>query len=466
MAWRKGWLGLVGLVLAFGMGNAAPAADAPKALNPQLSAEISGVKGQDADLRIARMDIDVQIVGASAVTTVTVRFDNPGSRPLEGDFTLDLPTGSQITGYALDVNGQLRPGVLVGQRKAEQAYEATVRRGVDPGIARITRNNAFNTRVFPIFPGAGRTIQLKFATPLSADRPYVLPLVSGKPLGEGRIEVTARGAAPPEVTFPGRKAVAIEVDKGGRMQAGTTWKDETLDGALTIAAGRPTSPITVTHHSSGDDVFDIVDAAPAPKASEPPRSVRVYWDRSLSRRDDDLARETELLTRYLGAARPASIELVTFASDAPSRRTFTSAAEVETALKAIRYGGATSLAGVLQRSEAPADVCLLFTDGRITLDAWKAQRLRCTLVAVSTAPDADPARLSTLARRSDGFHIDLAGADPAVAVGRLSSLRRVVEDITDASGEPLEAVVLQDEAGAFRIVGLAESPGDVLVRLR
>ncbi|WGM40084.1 VIT domain-containing protein [Caulobacter sp. NIBR1757] len=465
MAWRKGWLGLAGLVLAFGIGNAAPAADAAKALNPQLSAEKLGVKGDNADLRIARMDISVEIVGAAAVTTVTATFANPGSIPLEGDFTLDLPAGSLITGYALDVNGQMRPGVLVGQRKAEQAYEATVRRRVDPGIAQVTRNNAFRTHVYPIFPGSGRTIQLTFATPLSADRPYVLPLVTGQPLGEGKIEVTARGVSPPKVTFPDSKVVNIGVSKEGRMTFATTWKAVALDGALTIADALPEQAMTVTHHSSGDDLFDIVDTAPAPKASEPPRSVRVYWDRSLSRRDDDLTRETAFLTRYLSEAKPANIELVTFASDAPVRRGFTSAAEVETALKAVRYNGATSLAGVLERAEPAADVCLLFTDGRITLDAWKAQRLRCTLVTVSTAPDADPARLSALARRSDGFHIDLAGADPAVAVGRLSSLRRVVEDITDASGEPLEAVVLRDEGGAFRIVGLAQ-PGEVVVKLR
>lgn len=64
--WRKGWLGLAGLVLAFGIGQAAPAADAPKALNPQLTAENyrDGELGDEKDdLRIGWLDIGKFRVG-------------------------------------------------------------------------------------------------------------------------------------------------------------------------------------------------------------------------------------------------------------------------------------------------------------------------------------------------------------------------------------------------------------------
>src|SRR5829696_8759127 len=102
-------------------------------------------------LRMGKLDIDVDISGASARTVVTAQFQNPSSRPVEGDFTFDMPRGSLISGYALDIGGQMVDGVLVGQRQAKQAFEAQVRRGVDPGIAQVTRSGAFKTRVFPIF---------------------------------------------------------------------------------------------------------------------------------------------------------------------------------------------------------------------------------------------------------------------------------------------------------------------------
>ncbi|RYF88946.1 MAG: hypothetical protein EON95_19590, partial [Caulobacteraceae bacterium] len=454
------------LVLAFGLGGVAPAADAPDAPNPQLTAENyrDGQLGdQSGDLRIGELDIAVDLNGSMAQTTVTVQFDNPTDRELEGDFTLDLPAGSLITGYALDVEGALRPGVLIGAPKARAVYEDKVRAGVDPGVAEVTRTNAFRTRVFPILPGRGRTIRLSFVTALSADQPYVLPLVTGQKIGKGRVDVTARGAEPPIVTFPGGRPVTIGVARDGVMRFGTTWKDEALDGALTITDVRPDNAITLSRHMGGDAVFDIVDSLPPPPAADRPRTVRVLWDRSLSRRDDDLTRERDLLHRYLAATRPERIDLVSFASDAPSRQSFTDPADLDTALAAVTYRGATALTGVMDRAEA--DVCLLFTDGNLTLDAWSIERQRCVLIAVSTAPDANAARLAGIARRSGGIHIDLAGADPAKAAQRVAGVKRRIVEITAADGRPLDAIVLEETADRFRILGRADLTGDVLVRL-
>jgi hypothetical protein len=194
--------GLPGIVLALFLAGSALAAPA----NPELLARDyfgDGGKPHDEQLKIGVMDLKVRIAGGAAVTTATLHFDNPSARPVEGDFTLDLPTGSVVTGYALDVNGQMVDGVLVGERKARLAYEAQVRRGIDPGIATVTRAGAFKTRVFPILPGKGRTIRLTFVTPLPAGAAYVFPLESGKAVGAFSLEVTGEDlAATPVVTGP------------------------------------------------------------------------------------------------------------------------------------------------------------------------------------------------------------------------------------------------------------------------
>lgn len=462
MAWRKGWLAFAGMVLAFGVGHAAPAAGPGKAYNPQLTAENYGdgqLGDQSGDLAIGELDIAVALNGAMAETTVTVRFDNPSDRPLEGDFTLDLPAGSLITGYALDVEGQLRPGVLIGAPKAEEVYEDKVREGIDPGIAQVTRTNAFRTRVFPIMPGRGRTIRLSFVTALSADTPYRLPLITAEAAGQVKVSVTGQGlAGVPQVIGPDGALLAWS----GKEASGA-WKGRGFDGALTISEIRPENAVTLSRHGNGDAMFDIVDSLPPIRGMDRPRTVRVLWDRSLSRKDDDLTRERDLLHRYLAAVRPEAIDLVTFASDAPRRQAFTDAAALDAALAKVTYRGATALTGVLDRAEA--DVCLLFTDGNLTLDPWTIERQRCVLVAISTAPDANGARLAGIARRSGGAYIDLAGADPAQAVGRIAGLKRRIVEITAADGRPLDAVVLEEDAERFRIVGRADLTGDVLVRI-
>src|SRR5204863_135259 len=63
-------------------------------------------------------------------------------------------------------------------------------------------------------------------------------------------------------------------------------------------------------------MFQISDsfAVRANRAMRVGERVRVYWDRSLSRRDDRLKDELSLLDHYLAQSKPASIDLVIFNS--------------------------------------------------------------------------------------------------------------------------------------------------------
>ena len=104
--------------------------------------------------------------------------------------------------------------------------------------------------------------------------------------------------------------------------------------------------------------------------------LRVYWDRSLSRRDDRLKDELSLLDKYLAQAKPASIDLVIFnSSGARVRRA--APGEIAGILRGVLYRGATSFA-VLEKLEAPeADTCLVFSDGVVTIDARRDFKPGC-----------------------------------------------------------------------------------------
>lgn len=81
-------------------------AQAAAAANPSLTALDSGVNDAEAvsrELEIADLDVRVEVVGNVAETTVTARFVNSGGNDLEGTFTLQLPDGAVVSGYALDV---------------------------------------------------------------------------------------------------------------------------------------------------------------------------------------------------------------------------------------------------------------------------------------------------------------------------------------------------------------------------
>ena len=87
--------------------------------SPSLTARVAGVDSEAAvrKLRIESLDVRVRIRGTIAETIVTARFVNPGRDNLEGDFTLAMPAGSVVTGYALDIGDRMVEGVLVDQRQ-------------------------------------------------------------------------------------------------------------------------------------------------------------------------------------------------------------------------------------------------------------------------------------------------------------------------------------------------------------
>jgi hypothetical protein len=146
---RRSWLALLLLV-----GSMTALAQSPPA-NPTLIARVRGIDDEfhRVPLRLADLRVDVNIVGSIARTTVRARFSNPKDDTLEGDFSLGLPDGATVTGYALDIEGRMIDGVLAEPSHARAVYESSVRETVDPGIANVSRDKVFNTRVYPINAG-------------------------------------------------------------------------------------------------------------------------------------------------------------------------------------------------------------------------------------------------------------------------------------------------------------------------
>lgn len=444
----------IAAVLALTAGEAAWTAT-PAPANPVLTAKVGGVAGTEVEraLRIARLEVKVVLVGGLAQTTVEARFDNPTQDTLEGDFTLALPVGAVVDGFALDVGGRMVDGVLTGKRQAKLVYEERLRAGVDPGLAEVTADNSFHTRVFPILPGQGRTIRLAYASPLAADGSFVLPLVSAEPVGEAAITVQVMGAVAPP-TLVGPSGLKLDWTADGRdSTASASAKAVGLDGSLTVGPWRATGPIELSRHTNGERLFEL--RLPFDASAATVRHLRVYWDRSRSRTDDDLAAEIAMLRRYVEAARPQSVELVSFADDAPRAAVLSAPTgeALEAALKAVTYGGASSLKGVFGAGTGAADICILASDGRMTLDGWNAEPPPCRTFALSSARGADRGFLSVLAERGGGRHIDLSAIDAEAALARLTAAGPPAFKLTTEDGQAVEYHQVAGPAGRWWVIG-------------
>src|SRR6185295_19364453 len=313
-------------------------AEAATAPNPSLIARVGGVEDESAkrrSLRLADLNVDVALVGAIARTTITARFSNPTSEWLEGEFALALPDDAVVTGYALDVEGQMINGVLSEPQKALAQYQARIRRRVDPGVGAVSRANVFTTQVYPIRDDTGRTIRLSFVAPVHPEKGLVLPLVTESNVRNVKLSIRAQGVVgTPSVTLPEPLELEWQSQQSGLLATASAARAR-LSGDLRISPVTPSGKLLTTLHPSGGRFFQISDSlAPGAAARAPagPTRIRVYWDRSLSRRDDALQDEIALIDRFLTTARPSAIDVIAFNSSGATVTSASSAREVRALL--------------------------------------------------------------------------------------------------------------------------------------
>ena len=118
-------------------------------------------------IQLQRLAISTEISGGMAETTVRMVFFNPNSRQLEGNLQFPLLDGQQITAFALDIDGALRPAVPVEKARGRAVFEEIARARVDPGLLEATQGNNFKLRVYPITPRGSRTVEIKYAESLA-----------------------------------------------------------------------------------------------------------------------------------------------------------------------------------------------------------------------------------------------------------------------------------------------------------
>lgn len=436
--------------------------------NPSLVARANGIQDElhERSLDIANLKLDVNVVGLVATTTLFVQFSNPAREVTEGEFSLTLPDGAVVIGYALDIEGKMVDGVLAEQPKARAFYEEKVRQGIDPGVAEITRGNVFSTRIFPIRPGSGRSIRITFAAPVHPANGFALPLVTTGSVGKLEIRLrTADLKQPPRIQLPAKLELQWRDDSGSRISIAQA-SNISLTGELRLSGVEPTQPLLATTHPTGLRFFQLDDRFVGRAAGvRNPERVRIYWDRSLSRRDDMLADEIALIGRYLAAVHPQAIDLVVFNSSGARVETGIAADAALSLLQHAVYRGATSFA-VLESLKLPeAGLCLLFSDGVGTIDRRDRFRPDCEVIAITSARDADRGFLDRLARNTGGAVLRLDQQTVDDMLGRLQRRVPHIVDIRDATGASLAYTVIDNGPNHLTAVGQCPSGGEIIVRI-
>ncbi len=420
---------------------------------PRLTAYADGVHSEATkrELGISSMEVDVDVRGDIAETTVTIAFDNPTSNLLEGQFVLNMARGAVVTGYALDINGTLIDGVLETKYKAAEAYQRRVNARIDPGLAEVDYSDRFETRIYPIPARGSRIIRLRMVNLFDPASGYSLPLSVDDKVK--RFKLTVDGEA---------KIVAVPdglPSSGNVIQA----EDVSLKGALRLAAATREQPMLVSQHPGAERFFDITaPAARAPGLQRGP--LHIFWDRSVSRTDDELAAEA-MLAQDLAQRRGIRRVAVTLFDSGKAETIDVMVDQLAARLQDVRYRGGTSYATLGGIAVAKDADCLMFSDGRVSIDDRTGFRLPCAVTAITSGPESDTAWLNDLAEHTGGVFATLTKTNSEDVVRRVTRPDAAITSVTDTAGKPVEAVRLASDPRSFHIVGPLPSDGVVLVKM-
>ena len=432
------------------------------------------VRDAESPVALRSADMDTIIVGSLAQTTIELVFFNPNNRALEGQLSFPLRDGQRITGFALDIDGQMRQAVPVEKAKGQQVFEAIERRQVDPALLEQTAGNHFKLRIFPIPARGGRRVRLQYSeslTPQGSSNRLSLPLDFARGADSLSLRVTVRG--PTEKPLAEGTLGAMAFERDGKGWSAQSRFAKFRGGDLAVDLPRIQGPRVYTQRVDGQIYFLAEMPADENSAQRPlPKNIGLLWDSSASARRRDLGSELALLDAYFKAAGDIEVSLIRLRDRAEPATAFQVRGGdwrvLKAALRDTVYDGASNLSD--WRPQADVGEYLLFSDGLSNYGSQAFPELRSgqRLYALQAAgAHADGQRLRVWADENGGESIAFDAAGVAAAAKRLLGERPRVLSYDLAGGEELvhESAIPRD--GVFRIAGkLRTLSGDLQVEYR
>ena len=454
----------------------APPIAQPTATPPPIAAwraPTLQVAGAEQPVRLASLQVDVEVAGGAAETRVQMVFFNPNSRVLEGKLQFPLAPGQVVSGFALDVDGRLRAAVPVEKVRAQQVFEDISRRRVDPGLLQTTIGNNYELRIYPLLPGKTRTVELRIVEPAAGRLQVPLALRRSRRVA-GAVAARARGADRARARRRRRAGAALRAGERRRLHrprrrsATSCCRRRRWRCACRRAAAPRRSPPR-----------SAATAAATSRSSCPSCSGRRRARCRIACRSSGMRRGRARIARSTASSRcstPTSRPRATpasawFASPTRRRRRCASRSAAATgralrkSLESTVYDGASNLGAV--RHDGVSAEALWFSDGLANYGAPWRLAFPVPVYAISSAASGDPAALLALADASGGRSIDLA---TATRQGAADALLRRGTDVAAVSAVGAGELVVQSQSaasGRLVVAGvMSAADAEVTVRLR
>ena len=319
------------------------------------------------DLHLTGMSINVTVEGILAETVIELEYYNEGHRNLEGEFTLKLPEGATVSTYALEVNGEMRPGVAVEKAQARFAYESIKRRRIDPGLVEREEGNIYRTKIFPIVRRQTKKVRIGFIHPIENGN-YRFPLNGNTLLKKFTCSIDGKLTEPPGLVLSG------EPKSPGNNFGKSAWsfRDVTANGMLTCQAAVPQGNNYQTRFDF-DEQGNLYFVTQGQALQREPRSLssfRLIWDTSHSGNWRNHKEEFDALKKIATTESTCHISVHFLGESLGPEKKFTirngNIDELVKYLKTPVYHGYADFSKIPPVSR----MTLLFSDGNAPLKHW------------------------------------------------------------------------------------------------
>ena len=427
-------------------------------------------KGKENPIRLSELSANVEIMGNIATTKLDMLFVNKGNQILEGQLDFPLGQNESVVGYALDINGKMRDGVVVEKDKGRQVFEAVVRQGIDPGLVEKTSGNNFRTRVYPFPANGSRRVQITYQSELKSQAwaanmeapEYYTYVFSALPKGrldkfDFTITVLDQETSPHSWANnqDGMDSFSFE-----RMRGGRTASISKTDIELTkpIQFSLESNSVAKTSHAYerpvfiqtlGKDTYFYYSRTLAAFGQEKPlpKTIAVLWDVSSSGQKRDIDRELQLLKAYVKELENPTVRVFPFSIKIHDGRSFKIEGEadidkLEKFIRSFSYDGATNLS--YDFSALETEEVLVFSDGLANwseASAAPADKKLARVYAINSSASADHAWLSSIANARGGQYINLCGAG-----------EKIDDKLWDLTHEPYRLIRAEYDGGAIEQV--------------
>ncbi|MFM6935588.1 MAG: VIT domain-containing protein [Flavobacteriales bacterium] len=384
---------------------------------------------KEKTVQISKLAISTTIENGVARTRYDMHFYNNQARDLEAELQFPLADGQTISYFAMDVNGEMRPGVAVEKVKARMAYEATVRQGIDPGLIEKTVGNNFKLRVFPVPSKGTKHIVIEYVHELTMDVKkayYYLPLhfKDRIPTFQYQLSIIGQASEPSILRSCSEDFQLTEHKQIYRSNLKRTNFLANQPILIQLKNEKINRNAAFETKSNGLFFHTNLHIPQKYKRKKMPNKITVFWDVSSSRLLSRLDKEKKLLRRYLSNMKNGEIELIPFGYKIFPSQYFQikqgNLQQLEKAIKNFQYDGGTILQQ-LNWAKTTGEEILLFTDGLQNLGDKKVNIPTKELYIIQSSVKSNNACLKYLARKSHGDFIDLMQLSEKESLERLNS---------------------------------------------